>query len=80
MKGKIKKITDHGTIVTIHVQDSNCRTRVASFDHRMFRHWYEAAIDYTGRENLTGMWVSIEGDQFDGEAISLPELRKMDLD
>ena len=80
MKGKIKRIIDHGTIVTVYVQDSNCRTRVVNFDHRMFRDWYEAAMDYTGKKNLTGMWVKVEGDQFDGEGISLPESRKMDLE
>lgn len=79
MKGKIKRIIDHGTIVTVYVQDSNCRTRAVNFDHRMFRDWYEAAMDYTGKKNLTGMWVSIEENRFGEETISLPESRKIDL-
>jgi hypothetical protein len=79
MKGKIRRIVDRGTTVMVYVQDSNCRSRAVTFDHRTFKNWYETAVDYTGREKLTGMWVSVEGDEFDGATISLPERRKMDL-
>ncbi len=79
MKGKIRRIINHGSAITVYVQDSNCRTKTVSFDHRTFRDWYEAAVDYTGRKSFTGMWVSIEENRFGEETISLPELRKIDL-
>lgn len=80
MRGRIKRIVDHGSIVRVYVQDSKCNTRVLNFDHRVFADWYAAATDYAGRRRLTNMWVRVEGNEFDGETISLPEERKMDLE